>query len=192
MHIFHYNYNNAAIHVNSHKMGWWGLKHLGVYVHWNIIVITTKCVHFDGLYCSNCLIQVSPSSENYLQKLIANQHHINVILHIFHAMDTCKTRYISSKLQVCWLKCYNFSDIFLNNQSDAPTIQIYSVIKLHVSGIFSAHHQEVSDDCFQAQSGWNSILIVLGNGHQNLHETYQCQMYSRKRLMMSREDARNM
>jgi len=59
---------------------------------------------------------------------------------------------------------------FLNNQPDAPVIQIYSVIKLlHVSGIFSAHHQEFStvhlalvsfmqvfDDCFQAESGWNS------------------------------------
>jgi hypothetical protein len=27
---------------------------------------------------------------------------------------------------------------------------------------------------------------------KNLHETYQCQMYSRKLLMMGREDARNM
>jgi hypothetical protein len=33
---------------------------------------------------------------------------------------------------------------FLNNQPDALIIQIYSVIKLHVSGIFSAHHQEFS------------------------------------------------
>jgi len=52
---------------------------------------------------------------------------------------------------------------------------------LHVSGIFSAHHQEfytvhsalvsfmqVSDDRFQAESGWNcsSILTLLGKGHQ--------------------------
>jgi hypothetical protein len=27
---------------------------------------------------------------------------------------------------------------------------------------------------------------------KNLHETYQCRMYSRKLLMMGREDARNM
>ena len=27
---------------------------------------------------------------------------------------------------------------------------------------------------------------------RNLHETYQCRMYSRKLLMMNREDARNM
>jgi hypothetical protein len=27
---------------------------------------------------------------------------------------------------------------------------------------------------------------------RNLHETYQCRMYSRKLLMMGREDARNM
>jgi hypothetical protein len=78
---------------------------------------------------------------------------------------------------------------------------------LRVSGIFSAHHQEfstvhsalarfmqISDDRFQAESGWNCsyILTLLGNGHQNLHETYQCRIYSRKLLMMGREDARNM
>jgi hypothetical protein len=27
---------------------------------------------------------------------------------------------------------------------------------------------------------------------ENLHETYQCRMYSRKLLMMGREDSRNM
>jgi hypothetical protein len=27
---------------------------------------------------------------------------------------------------------------------------------------------------------------------KNLHETYQCRMYSKKHLMMGREDARNM
>ena len=32
----------------------------------------------------------------------------------------------------------------LNNQPDALSIQIYFVIKLHVSGIFFAHHQEFS------------------------------------------------
>jgi len=31
-----------------------------------------------------------------------------------------------------------------NNQPDASIINIYSVIKLHVSGIFSIHHQEFS------------------------------------------------
>jgi hypothetical protein len=60
-------------------------------------------------------------------------------------------------------------DFLLNNQPDALIIQIYSVIKLLVSGFFSAHHQEfstvhsallsfmqVSDDRFQAESGWNA------------------------------------
>ena len=37
-----------------------------------------------------------------------------------------------------------------------------------------------------------SILTLLGNGYHNLHETYQCRMYSRKLLMMGREVARNM
>jgi hypothetical protein len=37
-----------------------------------------------------------------------------------------------------------------------------------------------------------SILTLLGSGHQNLNETYQCRMYSRKLLMMGKEDAQNM
>ena len=45
----------------------------------------------------------------------------------------------------------------------------------------------------QSQDGirGSSILTLLGSGHQNLHETYQCRMYSRE-LMMGKEDARNM
>jgi hypothetical protein len=34
-----------------------------------------------------------------------------------------------------------------------------------------------------------NILTVLGSGHQNLQETYQCRMYSGKLLMMDKEDA---
>jgi len=37
-----------------------------------------------------------------------------------------------------------------------------------------------------------SILTLLGSGHHNLHESYQCRMYSRKFLMMDKEVARNM
>jgi hypothetical protein len=36
-----------------------------------------------------------------------------------------------------------------------------------------------------------SVLTLLESGHQNLHETYQCRMYSEKLLMMGKEDARN-
>jgi len=68
-------------------------------------------------------------------------------------------------------------DSFLNNQPDALIIQILFCYKtLHVSDIFCAHHQEfstvhsalvsfmqVSEDRFQAESGWNcsSILTPL-------------------------------
>jgi len=72
-------------------------------------------------------------------------------------------------------------DFFLNNQPDAliiPNLLCYKT--LHVSCIFSAHHQEfstvnsalvsfmqVSDDRFQAESGWNcSTLTLLGSGRQ--------------------------
>ena len=72
---------------------------------------------------------------------------------------------------------------FLNNQPDALIIPILFCYKsLHVSGIFSAHHQEFCtvhsalvsfmqdfDDRFQTESVWNcsSNLTLLGNGHQN-------------------------
>ena len=68
-------------------------------------------------------------------------------------------------------------DFFLNNQADALIIQILFCYKIiHVSGIFSANHQE----------------FCLETVIKNLHETYQCRMYCRKLLMMGREDARNM
>jgi hypothetical protein len=47
---------------------------------------------------------------------------------------------------------------------------------------------QVFDDRFQAESGWNCIPSAV---IKNLHETYQCRMYSRELLMMGTEDARN-
>jgi hypothetical protein len=68
-------------------------------------------------------------------------------------------------------------DFFLNNQQEALIIQIYCYKTLHVSSIFSAHHQEFStvhlalvsfmqvfDDRFQAESGC-SILTLLGSAN---------------------------
>jgi len=57
---------------------------------------------------------------------------------------------------------------------------------------------QVSDDRFQTESVWNSdgtplsSILTLEAVIRNLHETYQCRMYSRKLLIMGREDARNM
>jgi hypothetical protein len=65
-------------------------------------------------------------------------------------------------------------NFFLNNQRDALIILILFCYKtLRVSGIFSAHYQEfsavhsalvsfmqVSDDRFQAESGWNKTGII--------------------------------
>ena len=75
-----------------------------------------------------------------------------------------------------------FFYFFLNDQPSTLIIPILFCYKtLHVSGIFSAHHQEfstvhsalvsfmqVSDDRFHAESGWNcsSILTLLGSGHE--------------------------
>jgi hypothetical protein len=83
--------------------------------------------------------------------------------------------------EVCsdiFVPAYSAFIFFLNIQLDTLIISILFCYKtLRVSGIFSAHHQEfstvhsalvsfiqVSDDRFQADSGW--ILTVLGSGHQ--------------------------
>jgi hypothetical protein len=72
------------------------------------------------------------------------------------------------------------TDFFLNSQTDALIIQIYSVIKLYMFRASSLPFQLCS------------ILTLLGSGRQNLHETYQCRMYSGKLLMTGKEDGRNM
>jgi len=81
-----------------------------------------------------------------------------------------------------------------------PNLLCYKT--LHVSGIFSAHHQEFStvhlalvsfmqvfDDHFCAESGWNSAWKRSSKTYMKLN---QCRMYSRKLLMMGTEDAQNM
>jgi len=59
----------------------------------------------------------------------------------------------------------------LNNQSNALIIQMYSVIKLYMFRAFLCPSKGV-------------FYCIFG--------IYQCRMYSRKLLMMGREDARNM
>jgi hypothetical protein len=89
-------------------------------------------------------------------------------------------------------------DLFLNNQTDALVIQIYSVIKLYM---FRAPSLPIIRSFLLYIRNWYvscrflitvSILTLLGSGHQNLHETYQCRMYSGKLLIMGTGDAGNM
>ena len=87
--------------------------------------------------------------------------------------NSCKKIVATIKVPTLVLPCIVI-DFFLNNQSDALIIQILFCYKTpHVSGIFSAHHQEFStahlalisfmhfsDDRFQAESGWNCLVTV--------------------------------
>ena len=68
-----------------------------------------------------------------------------------------------------------YNNFFLNNQPDALIIPILFCYKtLHVSGIFSAHHQEFST----VHSALVSFMQVsddhLEAVTRYLHETYQC------------------
>ena len=80
-------------------------------------------------------------------------------------------------------------DFFLNNQPNALIIQIYSVIKIYM---FRVSSPLIIRGFLLYKHSQDGILTLLGSGHQNMLETYQCRMYSRKLLMMGREDARNL
>ena len=103
----------------------------------------------------------------------------------------------------------NVIDFFLNNQPDALIIPILFCYKtLHVSGIFSAHHQELST----VHSALVSFMQVSDDGlpsrvrmelqfhpdsagkwsseKKKLHDTYQCRMYSRTVFLNRRAAAR--
>jgi hypothetical protein len=76
-------------------------------------------------------------------------------------------------------------EFFLSNQLDAVIVLILICYKtLHVSDIFSAHHQEFSavhsalvsfmqgfDDRFQTESGWKSITM---HGNMNVKSDASC------------------
>ena len=75
--------------------------------------------------------------------------------------------------------------VFLNNQPDTLIIPIlFCYTTLHVSGIFSAHHQEfstvysalvsfmqVSDDHFRAESGWMELQFHPDSPWESSSET---------------------
>ena len=100
-------------------------------------------------------------------------------------------------------------DFLLNNQPDALIIRIYSVLKLYmfrassvliirrfllyISALVS--FMLVSDYRFQAESGWNYQFrpdSAWKRSSETCMKLTSAEMYSRKLLMMGREDSRNM
>jgi len=83
-------------------------------------------------------------------------------------------------------------DFYLNYQPDALIIPILFCYKtVHVSGIFCAHHQQfstvcstlisfmqVSDHCFQAESGWNTHVLDIFSAHQQEFSTVHLALVS--------------
>jgi hypothetical protein len=66
--------------------------------------------------------------------------------------------------------------------------QAVSFMQVFDDPFHAVSFMQVFDDRFQEESGWNARLEAV---IKNLQENYQCRMYSRKLLMMGREDARN-
>jgi hypothetical protein len=83
----------------------------------------------------------------------------------------------------------NLNSFLFNNQPDTLFIQIYSVINLYMFRTTSMSIIRTASK--QSQDG-TFILTLLGNGNQNLYETYQYRMYNRILLMMGKEVAQNM
>jgi len=46
-------FNDSLCNCTPLMMNHWGSKHVGVNVYQNNILISTKCMHFVGLYCNN-------------------------------------------------------------------------------------------------------------------------------------------
>jgi hypothetical protein len=68
-------------------------------------------------------------------------------------------KFALDRVELCLLFTRQWHFFFSYNQQDALIIQIYFYKTLvHVSDIFSAHHQEFSTV--------HSALILLGSGHQ--------------------------
>jgi len=89
--------------------------------------------------------------------------------------------YITCKI----IRTYYF---FLNNQPDALIIQIYSVIKIYMfrtSSVSIIRNSVLYIRQSQDGTSWLWLETVI----KNVHETYQCRMYSRELLMIGREDA---
>ena len=98
---------------------------------------------------------------------------ILLVICIYYGFDYVRQ---TENIKIVTLSKAIIFEYFLNNQPDALIIPIWFCHKtLHVSCIFSAHHQQfstvhsalvrimqVSDDRFQAESGWN----LLGSDHQ--------------------------
>jgi hypothetical protein len=100
------------------------------------------------------------------------------------------------------------TDLFLITNQTHYLCSLFCHKTLHVSGNSFAHHQEspavhsalisfmqvmmTAAKQSQDRAPWSFILTLLGSGHHNLHETYQCRLHSRRLLMMGKEFARNM
>jgi hypothetical protein len=145
---------------------------------WGTVTGTSELRTADrGVTCQRNVIQ-SWKRNFRIKVTIWSQHRTcNVVTEVQTGNFGVESRYgqdISCFTFTFMLPCCIVTDFFLNNQPDALIIPILFCYKNpHVSGIFSAHHQEfstvhselvsfmqVSDDRFQAESGWNCSSIL--------------------------------
>jgi len=94
------------------------------------------------------------------------------------------------------VRCKTFLFNKTNRRTNFPNLFCQETV--HVSGSSSAHHQEFSSvysaSVYVMQFWWqlSSTTSPARKLSSNLHDIYQCRMYSGKLLMMGRGTARNM
>ena len=118
------------------------------------------------------------------------------------ALKTCSASIIKGTCDLYIHVAVRRYKFIFNNQTRRTIYPNLSCHKtLHVSGNFCAHHQEsptvhsalvIFMQVMMTASKHSEDGTLLGSGHHNLHESHQCRMYSRRRLMMGTEVVRNM
>ena len=172
-------------------------SHLYVVHLVNLLTVTTRCVWL--------LVNIY-GMDKFLFLLTSENHQWRIRVFVLPGTWTHVLYTVSLSLYIPVTALHRNRFPF-NNQPDALTIQIYSVIKLYMfrasslpiirsfrltfgTGKFHAgFFMTVSE---QSQDGTAPSWLCLETVIKNLHETYQCRMYSRELLMTGREDARNM
>jgi hypothetical protein len=142
---------------------------------------------------------VSKLSTNYTVLHPSRQPSLITILRTHFLLSTASASTWTYIIHFTFMLPCIIIDFFLNNQPSALIIPILFCYKtLHVSGIFSAHHQEfstvhsalvnstqASDDCFQAGSGWNSGVFYCTFSTAKYHADFWWPLPSRARMELS-------